>query len=1280
MPENIDNIQQFNNEAAFENALCELLLQHGWNEILNHPSEEDLVKNWAQIIYDNNRGINQLGNWPLTESEMQQIIDKVDMCETPYQINNFINGQEVCIKRDNTDDTNNFGKEIYLKIFDAQEISSGQSRYQIAKQPRFKAAHPLAGNRRGDLMLLINGMPVIHIELKRSGVDVSQAAFQLKRYTHEGVFAHGIFSMVQIFVAMTPNKTLYFANPGSEDRFVDHYYFHWANTYNVEIHDWKQVAADLISIPMAHMLVGFFTIADDKDKSLKVLRSYQYYAVNKISDKVRLNTWDEHQHRGGYIWHTTGSGKTMTSFKSAQLVSDSGDADKVVFLLDRIELGVQSLDEYRGFAGDPDSVQDTQDTSVLVAKLKSNDKDDALIVTSIQKMANIAKNPERFAEDLKVICRKRLVFIIDECHRNVFGEMLLRIKRTFSRALLFGFTGTPVFPENAHDEIVTADIFGDELHKYTIGHAIPDGNVLGFDPYMMVLTEDDDLRDRAARYFLGIQSVDEIADNEEKMATYNRFMNELPMEADYLEDGKFKHGIEFYLPKDFYKTDIHHQKVAADIVESHQRLSINGKFHAMLATKSIPEAIEYYHIFKKDYPSLNVVAIFDENIDNSDEGIFREDAILEMLDDYNQKYSTSFQLSTYQKYKKDAGKRLAHKKPYTGIDNDHSQQIDLLIVVSQMLTGYDSKWINTLYVDKVMKYVDIIQSFSRTNRLFGDDKPHGTIKYYTMPYTMRQNIQDALEVYVDRPEGVFVDHLEVNLTRINSLFSHIKSIFESFGIKNFEKLPESRESRNMFAKDFANMTHTIKAAKLQGFMWDQTRYEFQHEDTYTYVDMLIDEETYNVLLARYRELFGGKGGGGGHDDSDFDYPIDSYIAQIGTGTIDAEYLNSKFVLYVRNLYTDGPEGELTKKAKADLCKSFAGLSQKDQRTALLIIHDIQFGKLRLEIGKTILDYITDYQLRDIHKLVVLLGEATGINISQLDNIIKSDVNDQNLNQFNRYDNLRLTVDNVKAKTFIKKVTGEEVPPRLVTIKFEKLLRQFILDSEKRDRIMKAYLNDDIFYDVNQTVVPEDKEEVEDIPDSALSTPIATIVDPNLIKTNISVSISTQLAGVAKYMRRPSEIVDCLYYILKTPSVDTLDGVGIYVEDALNKLFGRQPNFVEKMTSFHQLVTQFEAFAKKLYYLINNSEIQPQYGEPDVTWKDIIKAHLCLRGLKNNPKDCYQQLYQCLEIVRSLRNSQSHVSPTASDQEVDNALRTVLTMYYFLVGSSITDLESNGHDF
>ena len=1270
-------IHPFQKESGFELALCDVLTQHGWEkDILVQPSEEDLVENWAQIIFDNNREQERLGNYPLTASEMQQIIDQVNTWHSPYEINKQINGCYVCIKRDNPEDTHNVGKEVYLKIYDPQEISAGQSRYQIVRQPRFKATNPLAGDRRGDVLLLINGMPLFHIELKRSRVDVSEAVFQLKRYMHEGIFSKGLFSMVQIFVAMTPEKTLYFANPGSEDRFLEEFQFHWADFNNEEIHDWRRVATELLNIPMAHQLIGYYTIADDKDQTLKVLRSYQYYATNKICDVTHNTNWDGHEHKGGYIWHTTGSGKTMTSFKSAQLIANSGDADKVVFLLDRVELSIQSLDEYRGFAGENDDIQDTQNTLMLVSKLTSTDKDDRLIVTSIQKMANIKPSELIPADTIKKIGQKRLVFIIDECHRSVFGKMLIDIKNTFPRALLFGFTGTPVFVENAHNEITTETLFGDMLHKYTIASAIPDENVLGFDVNMVNTYEEEDLRHRVACSRLKIKSVEEIEDDEEAMQKYNRYMYELEMKADYEEGGETVHGIEHYLPKDVYQQEIHHKEVAKHIVGKFDLLSHGYKFHAMLATQNIPEAIAYWKIFKEQYPSLNVVTVFDNNIDNSDEGIAKEDAILEMLKDYNLKYQTNFGLPNYGKYKKDVAKRLAHKKPYTLIEHDHSQQIDLLIVVTQMLTGYDSKWVNTLYVDKLLKYVDIIQAFSRTNRIFNKhEKPHGIIYYYSFPYTMEQNIQDALDVYVDRPLGVFVDNLEGNLNNINSLFLHIRDIFHSRKIMNFERLPDEDVDRKMFAKDFCQMSRKLDAARLQGFVWEKSEYEFKHGDTYTKVKMELDEQTFYVLLQRYRELFVHVPGGG--ERPDFDYPIDTYLTETGTGTIDADYINSKFVKFIKQLYAEGPGSELTKEALKELHKSFASLPQKDQRTAILILHDIQSGDLRLEPGKTIQDYINEYQLKELYEQMKTLTEATGVNLSMLKNIMCAGVTEENLDDFNRFSDLRITIDNGKTKAFLEKVGGKPVASPFVMARWTKVLKDFILNADMREKILKAWLNEGETMESVEVEEPNIDDMFEDLAQEQQQSTQTVSVEK--VKARIEDVISFTLSGVSQYMRPQKEIIDALLYVIDKESIPKLDSVGMYLHRAFTNLYKDNPTIVDKSVAFNLLVTKFEAYLKKLYYLYKGEEVKPQHEGEDVTWANVIHDVSCLWQLKYSNDETRKRLYQYLLQVKEWRNDESHISPTASEQEIDGAVNIILTMYCYATGNCISDLEMAGHD-
>ena len=282
----------FDKEAKFEEALVQLLLnEKGWNEVLNNPTEQELIQNWAKILFENNRGVDRLNNNPLTEGEMQQIMEQIATLKTPLKLNGFINGKSVSITRDNPADTLHFGKEVSLNIYDRMQIAAGQSRYQIARQPKFPTKSKIASDRRGDLMLLINGMPVFHIELKKSGIPVSQATTQIETYARNGIFT-GLFSLVQIFVAINPEDAVYFANPGSDGKFNPDYYFRWADFNNEPITDWKSIASYLLSIPMAHQLIGFYTVADNADGVLKVMRSYQYYAASKISDRVTNTKWD----------------------------------------------------------------------------------------------------------------------------------------------------------------------------------------------------------------------------------------------------------------------------------------------------------------------------------------------------------------------------------------------------------------------------------------------------------------------------------------------------------------------------------------------------------------------------------------------------------------------------------------------------------------------------------------------------------------------------------------------------------------------------------------------------------------------------------------------------------------------------------------------------------------------------------------------------------------------------------------------------------------------------
>ena len=1033
----------FNKESDFEEALIKILSEKGWEkEVLKNYSEQDLLQNWANILFENNRDIDRLNDYPLTDGEMQQILEQIKNLRTPLKLNGFINGKSVSVIRDNPEDKLHFGKEVSLKIYDRREIAAGQSRYQIVQQPKFPTKSKILNDRRGDLMLLINGMPVIHIELKKSGVPVSQAYHQIEKYSGEGIFS-GLFSLVQIFVAMEPNETVYFANPGPDGKFNPDYYFHWADYNNEPINEWDKVASTLLSIPMAHQLIGFYTVADDSDGVLKVMRSYQYFAASAISDKVSKTKWEAGNQLGGYVWHTTGSGKTMTSFKSAQLIASSKDADKVIFLMDRIELGTQSLKEYRGFADENESVQATENTGVLITKLKSTDPADTLIVTSIQKMSNIKDEAGGLkASDIEYINGKRIVFIVDEAHRSTFGDMLITIKTTFPKAIFFGFTGTPIQDENQKKKNTTTTVFGNELHRYSIADGIRDKNVLGFDPYKVLTFKDKDVRKVVALEKAKAQTEEEAISDPIKSKVYYKYMDagQVGMVGHFDSKGDYIKGIEDYIPNVQYQTEEHTTTVVKDILENWVTLSHNSKFHAIFATSSIPEAINYYRMIKEMKPELKVTALFDPNIDNGGGVAFKEAGLVEIIEDYNERYGQDFTIPTFAKMKKDIAARLAHKKPYERIANEPEKQIDLLIVVDQMLTGFDSKWINTLYMDKVLLYENIIQAFSRTNRLFGPDKPFGTIRYYRKPHTMERNINAAVKLYSgDKPLGLFVQHLAENLKMMNELYEDISELFSNAGIENFEKLPSDVSVCRKFAKDFKELNSYLEAAKIQGFKWEVTSYT--DDNTGENIEMAFDEKTYLVLVLRYKELSGGGGGGTGDD---VPYDLVGYITEIDTGLIDADYMNSRFEKYLKLLNLEGASAEAVEQAETELHKTFATLSQEEQKYANIFLHDIQRGDVAITEGKTLRDYITEYLSKakddQIHRVAVALG----VDELKLRTIMSLRLNSTNINEFGRYDDLKKTVNKAKAKEYFEKIEGTKIIPPKVNVKVDNLLREFIL--------------------------------------------------------------------------------------------------------------------------------------------------------------------------------------------------------------------------------------------
>ena len=1055
----------YNDELKFEADFVRSLQENGWTDgILKNPTEKDLMDNWAKILFENNRQQDRLSDYPLTDTEMQQVIDKINELKYPVKLNSFINGRTISIVRDNPNDLLHKGKEISLKIYDRQEIAAGQSRYQIAEQPIFNKKASILNDRRGDIMLLINGMPLFHIELKKSNVDVKQATNQIEKYSHEGVFGTGIYQLVQIFVAMTPSETLYFANPGPAGKFNSLFFFHWEDFNNEIINNWKDITRTLLSIPMAHQLIGFYTVADDTDNVLKVMRSYQYYAANKISDVVAKTDWTNPNTRGGYVWHTTGSGKTMTSFKSAQLIANSKDADKVIFLMDRIELGTQSLDEYQNFADNKDDVSGTENTKDLITQMK--DDQNVLIVTSIQKMSLIKNVLGIYTHDIELINKKRIVFIVDECHRDTFGTMMSTIKETFPRAVFFGFTGTPVFDENKKKMSVTSDIFGNELHRYVIADGIRDGNVLAFDIKKVLTFKDRDIRRAVALEKCKAKNEDEALLDSSKSELFYKFMNEIPMAGDFNDNGEYEKGIEDYIPKSQYNNPIHREKVVESILENWKVISHNNEFSGILATSSIPEAIEYYRLLKNKNAQdiFKFTVLVDPNIDNNDGAIFKEDGLVEIIKDYNEIFDHHFSLSTTGTLKKDISNRLAHKKPYTNILE--KDKLGLLIVVDQMLTGFDSKWLNVLYMDKIIKYENVIQAISRTNRIYNrNTKPFGIIKYYRKPYTMEKNIEKAIKLYSgDKPFQLYVPKLDENISKMNFMYSQIADLFESEGINNFTSLPNNDESKRKYVKLYNEFNKYLCAARIQGYVPNNE----QNNDNVPKIDKLFDselsyeekndisEENYEKILSlkspitqdtldalkqRYIDISKIHEN---NNENEIPYDIDGSLIEIDDGKIDSDYINSKFTKFLKALKYNECSDEELEKALNSLHKSFASLSQEQQKYANMIIHDIESGDLIIEDNKSFMDYITQYATNAENDQIRKLAQAFDLDENKLRSMMTLPVSAKNLNEYGRFDDLLNSVNYENARKSLEEIYGKTIEVWEAHIEVQKILRDFIL--------------------------------------------------------------------------------------------------------------------------------------------------------------------------------------------------------------------------------------------
>jgi len=775
-------------EAILENNLISQLTGLGYTPIHIHDSQELLSNLQAQL-----EAFNKTTFTPREYDTILNHLAKGNVFEKARTL------------RDRFHLSREDGTSFYVRFFDHEVWTN--NRYQVSNQIRQQGSY----TNRYDVTLLVNGLPLVQIELKRSGMEIKEAFHQINRYQLHSFWSHhGLFQYVQLFVISNGVNTKYLANNRLQS--VKQTFF-WADEHNRNTTELSAFAAAFLNTDHLGKFIAHYVVMNETFKNLMVLRPYQYHATEAIIKQVISGN------ENGYIWHTTGSGKTLTSFKASQIVMDLPSVHKVVFVVDRKDLDYQTMNEFNSFK--KDSVDVTNDTKSLVRQLTDNTK---LVLTTIQKLNNAITRAhhEKRLDDLK---DKKLVFIFDECHRTQFGLTHDRIKSYFHHSQLFGFTGTPIFADNANKNELgkrtTKDLFGQCLHKYVITDAIRDQNVLRF----------------------GIEYV-----------------------GRYKQKGNTEIDIEV---EDIDKTEVLNdpkrlEKIVDYIIAYHGQKTFNKAYSALFATTSIDTLIKYYEIFKRKKAAgehdLRMATIYTFGANEESEAAqdylpdeewtmaadaampyvssHSRDKLEEFIADYNQQYGTAYSTrdsQQFENYFKDITKRLKEREKETF--NDERDRLDLVLVVNMMLTGFDAKKVNTLYVDKNLKYHGLIQSFSRTNRTFGEQKSQGNILCFR---NLKARTDEAITLFSNKDaiEEIILPPYEKIAEKFAAALNHLLTI-----VPTWQRVDHllTEEDELAFVKAFRALLRIKNVlASYTDFSWD---------------DLGIDEQTFENYKSKYLDLY-----------------------------------------------------------------------------------------------------------------------------------------------------------------------------------------------------------------------------------------------------------------------------------------------------------------------------------------------------------------------------------------------------------------------------------------
>lgn len=841
---------QTTREVELENQLIERLItgESQWSLRDDLRTEEDLWGNFFAKLEQNNTAA--LNGHPLTDQEKEQIKGQLDFTSY-YEAAKWLVGENGIAKVDLQREDASLDN-ARLSVIWRDNVAGGKSAYEVVHQVVRNRSKELDRDRRTDVSLMINGLPLIHIELKSASHSTDEAFNQIQKYDREGKF-RGLYSSIQMFVISNKTNTRYIA-AAKADKLNRKFLTKWVDKKNQPVEDLFAFAQQVLSIPRAHQMVMQYSVIDDDKKALILLRPYQIHAIEAVQEASK-------KQESGYVWHTTGSGKTLTSYKVARNLLQIPAIKKTIFVVDRRDLDQQTTSSFMSYAtNDVIDIDETDSTHDLVKRLTANDK--RVVVTTIQKLSTLMRKigEGRYSKDAQKIKQLKVAFVVDECHRAVTPQTHQAISQFFVNALWYGFTGTPIFGENKRQQLgnlaqTTEELYGRKLHEYTVKEAIHDGAVLGFKvDYKSTLVLDDGADEKTI--------VDEAYEYEEHMLQV-------------------------------LDTIINHSKGPLGF-----KNGVGKTYNAILTVKSIAMAQKYYDLLKRikkgqasikinesikrvlpDFPKVAITYSVTENEEDSHSN---QEKMQAALADYNAEFGTHFTTADLRSYNTDVNNRLARKKDKYLF---RAEQLDLVIVVNRLLTGFDAPCLSTLFIDrKPMQPPDLIQAFSRTNRIFDRNKLHGQIITFQVPNSFKAAVDNALQLYSNGGQTSVLapdwqeekDNFEVKLAAFRSHVSDEPSL----GIT-----PEGATTQELkvFAKAFQEFDRTF--ASIQVYQ------EYDEETLYAEYGLSTDQlESYmgvyqNVLaeLKRRRE----------EEGADEEEPI-NYLYEIESVHVDE--INYEYIL------------------------------------------------------------------------------------------------------------------------------------------------------------------------------------------------------------------------------------------------------------------------------------------------------------------------------------------------------------------------------------------------